>query len=125
MANHNGKRTQYLHDRNALANHCIQLDASNKLYGGFKNICNQKISYGYCAYHPKKNSWLDMPVYDCDRDMATKRPGPGGLRIGPLGFETAHTNGAERIYWFACTNGAEAEELRWNGSNIEGKCIHR
>ncbi|MYM92243.1 energy transducer TonB [Duganella vulcania] len=125
MANRNGPRQQYLHDPLALANNCVALDFDNMLYGGFKNNCNKKVMYGYCAYHPKKGSWADAPFFDCEGDMAKKPPSVGGLVLAPLGRDSEHTNGAERIYWFACTNGAQPEELHWNGSNILGKCIHR
>lgn len=117
-------RTEFLHDPLALANHCVSLDFRNVLYGGFKNSCNQKISYGYCVFHPKKGSWTDTAFFDCERDMANKSE-VGGLSIKPFGADTEHTNGGERVFWFACFNGASAEELHFNGTEIRGKCIHR
>lgn len=36
-----------------------------------------------------------------------------------------HTHGGQKVFWLACKNGANAEELHFNGEQITGKCIHR
>lgn len=69
------------------------------LYGGFVNSCPYAIEYYYCAYHPKKDSWAE--AFDCEANKF----GAWQIAAGPGRRDTAHTNGAERIYWFACKYG--------------------
>ncbi|MFC0351786.1 energy transducer TonB [Undibacterium danionis] len=114
-------KVQYLHDPLALANHCVSLDPNLRLYGGFKNSCNEKVTYTYCVYKPKKNSWGEL--FDCEGDMA-KKPQIGALTIKALDSDSEHTNGGLRVHWFACFHGAVPKEVTFNGVEIRGKCIH-
>ena len=122
--NSSGGKKTYLHDSLAEAHNCIQPEFRS-LYGGFINSCDQKVTYGYCIYKPKKGGWTDATFFDCEQDMALKPPGMGGQTVKAFGKDANHTRGGEKVFWFGCKNGANAEELHFNGEQITGKCIHR
>ncbi len=117
-------KSTYLHDPLAEAHNCLSL-IKDGLYGGFINSCGFKVHYGYCVYKPKKGSWTDSSFFDCERDMAQKGYGPGGQTVGANSRDGNHTRGGQKVLWFACKDDAYPEELHFDGSKINGKCVHR
>lgn len=87
-----GRRKKNLRDQQA--SHCLSLSRDPSLYGGFLNICPNEISYVFCNYKPKKDSWAE--AFDCEK-------GQFGLDILAPGKAAAqHTNNVQKVYWAAC-----------------------
>lgn len=93
----------------AIANGCISLSEKLTLYGGFKNSCAFMVEMVYCAYHPNKNSWLES--FNCENNKFAL------MHVPAYGEATAHTLGAETIYWFGCNYGESLN--KWNGITIK------
>jgi hypothetical protein len=87
------------HVLGAEAHQCMSVLKGSSLYGGFINSCPYAIEYYFCAYHPKKDSWAE--AFDCEANKF----GAWQMGAGPGRRQSSHTNGAERIYWFACKYG--------------------
>ena len=84
------------HITSAAAHQCLKLIRQPRQYGGFTNTCNYAVEYNFCLYHPEKDSWGAM--FDCEKGNGSG----GSWQVGPLKNVAAHTNGAERMHWFAC-----------------------
>lgn len=102
------------------AHQCLSL-ISEGLYGGFSNSCNFKVYYTYCAYHPRKGTWVDSANYNCESSQNTT-PRSDGQTVGPNGQDANHTRGAEKIFWFGCKAPAHPYLVKFNGSGLMGMC---
>lgn len=106
------------------AHECLSLIKEDALYGGFRNSCNFKVHYTYCAYHPKKGAWVDSVNYNCESSQYTT-PRSGGQTVGANGADANHTNGAEKIFWFACKEPAHPYLVKFDGRQLIGMCKDR
>lgn len=88
------------HIEGSVAHQCLTLiPHQDSLYGGFINSCRYAVEYVYCAYKPKKDSWVE--AFDCEKGkFGSWHVGPG-----PNNRSGVHTKNAERIYYFACRYG--------------------
>jgi hypothetical protein len=107
-----GKRRR--HEPENEAHHCLTLDKSG-LFGGFINKCNFKISYSFCNYNPKKDSWAD--AHNC-----VGRAGNGDF-VGAGRTSAAHIKNTETVYWFACKDPAWSLDTEYvPGQGLAGRC---
>ena len=122
--NSSGGKKTYLHDSLAEAHNCIQ--PYFEQFGGFANSCNQTVNFTYCVFKPKKDGWTDMAGTNCEKDMMLKpiKTFSGSLPVKAYEKEEYHTRGGEKVFWFACKNGASPSETHFNGEQITGKCVH-
>jgi hypothetical protein len=97
------------------AHQCLQLKKAG-LYGGFNNTCSASVTYYFCHYQPRKDSWGES--LDCEKGkigMGSVKPNTGAAE---------HTYNSAMIYWFACKDGfnpADAEFVL--GQGLRGRCI--
>ena len=84
------------HSLSAEAHQCLKLIKQPRMYGGLTNTCNYAVEFNFCLYHPENDSWGAM--FDCEKGNGSG----GSWQVGPLKNVAAHTNGAERVHWFAC-----------------------
>ncbi len=97
------------------AHNCLQLKKAG-LYGGFNNTCSASVTYYFCHYQPRKDSWGES--LDCEKGkigMGSVKPNTGAAE---------HTYNSAMIYWFACKDGfspADAEFVL--GQGLRGRCI--
>ena len=122
--NSSGGKKTYLHDSLAEAHDCIQ--PYFEQFGGFANSCNQTVNFTYCVFKPKKDGWTDWSNLNCEKDMMLKpiKTFSGSLPVKAYEKEEYHTRGGEKLFWFACKNGASPSETHFNGEQITGKCVH-
>jgi type II secretory pathway pseudopilin PulG len=107
-----GKRRQ--HEPENEAHECLSLDRSPG-FGGFVNKCNFKVSYSFCTYNPKKDSWAE--AHDC-----VGRSGNSDF-VGPGRTSAAHTKNTETVYWFACKDPAWSLDTEYvPGQGLRGRC---
>lgn len=118
-AKNKGKRS---HDPAAEASHCVALDESSKLFGGFKNLCNFRVSYVTCNYKPKvkQGGFNWSSDFDC---QAPNGRGIGAHDISANKFNLAHTHNTEMVYWFGCKSPAgPADVIFVEGQGLSGRC---
>lgn len=109
-----GKRKT--NDPAAQAHNCIELDKGPGLFGGFKNTCEYKVSYVFCNFRPKKDSWAEF--HNCE-----KPHGIGADAVGAGKPSAAHTKNTEMVYWFACKDPAwPVDSVFVLGKGIEARC---
>lgn len=103
------------HHEELEASHCLSL-RRDKAWGGFNNTCPHEVTYVFCTYKPKNESWA--AEFDCEK----KQFGMDSLGIG--GSAPQHTNGAQRVYWAACKfpEGLPAEVEFTAGAGIAFRC---
>lgn len=116
-----GERSRKLHDVRAEAHHCLA--PVSGLYGFIENSCAEKVKFRHCVVNPKKGSWTDDDYFDCSRSLA-RGVQIGASTVGANSRATQHTGGGDRVLWFACKNGADPVDLRYDGTRITGKCVH-
>lgn len=108
----------------AAAHQCLKLIKEPRMYGGLTNTCNYAVEFNFCLYHPEKDSWGAM--FDCEQGNGSG----GSWQVGPLKNVALHTNGAERVHWFACRwgetlgkpNGVSPADVHFDGGRMMGRC---
>ena len=108
----NGKGKK--HKAEGEAHRCLTLKKAG-LYGGFNNSCAFPVTYLFCHYQPKKDSWGES------LDCAKNKIGLG--RVRPNTGAAEHTYNSAMVYWFACKEGfnpADAEFVA--GQGLRGRC---
>lgn len=109
-----GKRKT--NDPAAQAHNCIEIDKDAALYGGFKNTCEYKVSYVFCNFRPKIDSWAEF--HNCE-----KPHGIGADGVGAGKPSAAHTKNTEMVYWFACKAPSwPVDSVFVLGKGIEARC---
>jgi hypothetical protein len=104
------------------AHECLSLIPEG--YGGFKNSCDFSVNYTYCAYHPKKGSWVDSASFNCESSQNTKSQS-GYQTVRANGADGNHTHGAEKIFWFGCKEPAHPYQVKFDGRQLFGMCKER
>lgn len=97
------------------AHQCLTIKKAG-LYGGFNNSCAVPVTYLFCQYQPKKDSWGEW--FDCEK-------GKFGLwSVKANSGATGHTNGAVMNYWFACKEGFYPLDVEFvSGQGLRGRCV--
>lgn len=112
------ERKRRVHNSAAEANHCLRLYKQvNEAYGGFSNGCGFRVDFAFCNYRPKPGSWGE--AFDCAKGPS----GIAGSDVAANFFSADHTNGAEKVYWFACKSPALPADVEYvEGRGLIGRC---
>ncbi len=106
------------HNPDAVAHQCVDLP-SGGLFGALENKCNFKIAVQSCNFRPKITqggmNWSSS--FDCEQRKFGSYDIPAGK------VATAHTNGTEMVYWFACKEPSRPVDVEYvAGIGVRGRC---